>query len=130
VKEPLWITRLIADAIHADLVAQHGGLLGVRDENVLESALARPRNRWAHDESADIPALSAAYAFGVVQNHPFNDGNKRTAFMLAYVFLGTNGLNLEATEEEVVTTMVDLADHRLTEDEFAAWLRTHTTRAG
>jgi death on curing protein len=129
VKEPFWITRLVADAVHADLVSRHGGLHGVRDENLLESALARPRNRWAHDEQADIAALAAAYSYGVTRNHPFNDGNKRTAFMLAYVFLGMNGLALEVAEEEVVMTMVLFADNKLTEDEFATWLRTHSRRA-
>lgn len=121
--EPAWLSRLMVDAIHADLLAQHGGLRGVRDENALESALARSRNRWAHDPDADLLTLAAAYGYGIARNHPFNDGNKRTAFMLTYVFLGINDYELDVPEPEAVRVMIELADHKMSEERFATWIR-------
>ncbi len=118
----------MADAIHADLMAQHGGLRGIRDENALESVLVRPRNRWAHDAKVDIAALAAAYGFGIARGHPYNDGNKRSAFMLPYVLLGLNGWELEPSEADVVQRMVALADHPLTEDALTDWIRTVSVR--
>ena len=122
-KEPVWITRLMADAIHADLMQQHGGLRGLRDENALESLLARPRNKWAHDTDCDVPSLAAAYAYGLARSHPFTDGNKRTAFMLMYVFLELNGLEFDAPEADVVRQMLLLAEHRLPEEALVNWIR-------
>ena len=103
----------------------HGGLPGLRDENALESALARPRNREVYDTSSDLAALAAAYGYGLVTSHPFVDGNKRVGFLAMYVFLGLNGHEIEAEEPEVVDLMVAIAAGRLTETEVAAWLRQH-----
>jgi death-on-curing protein len=125
VTSPVWLNRLIVEAIHFDQIRLHGGLPGIRDENALESALARPRNREVYDTSSDLAALAAAYGYGLVTSHPFVDGNKRVGFLAAYVFLGLNGLEIEAEEPEVVDLMVAIAAGRLTEDEVAVWLRQH-----
>ncbi|HXG44716.1 MAG TPA: type II toxin-antitoxin system death-on-curing family toxin [Gemmatimonadales bacterium] len=126
--EPRWVERVVVDAIHLGQIREHGGLRGVRDENALESALARPRHKWQYDEVADLPALAAAYGFGLCRNHPYRDGNKRVAFVVMVVFLELNGLVFDATEAEVVTTMLALADSRLSESDLAEWLRGHTRR--
>ena len=123
--EPRWLSRVVVDAIHADQIRQHGGLPGVRDENILESALARPQQKWAYDRTSDIPLLAAAYAFGFVRNHPYQDGNKRIGFLALVTFLGLNSHEFEATDEEVVTTMMALADGRLTEAQLTRWIRNH-----
>jgi death-on-curing protein len=121
---PLWVSRLIAEAIHFDMLRSHGGLPGVRDEDALESALARGSQHLAHEPSCDLCALAAALGYGIARNHPFNDGNKRVAFVVMAVFLGLNGLDLDAPEAEVVTTMLNLAAGSLAEEELAGWLRT------
>ena len=123
--EPRGVPRAAVDAMHADLVQTHGGAHGLRDAGLLESALGRPRNRWSYDPSADIPALAAAYAVGIARNHAFVDGNKRTAFQTAYVFLALNGLRLVAPEPEVVTLMRDVATGAINEAELAVWIRAH-----
>jgi death-on-curing protein len=110
-------------AIHDAQLREHGGLPGVRDEGALEAALARPRHKFAYAKRADLATLAAAYAFGLARNHGFVDGNKRAAFMGAYVFLGLNGQDLEADEPDVVTTMERVADGRLTEPGLASWIR-------
>jgi death-on-curing protein len=115
----------LVDAIHLDLIREHGGLQGVRDEDLLESALARPRQLW-HYEKAGIEALAASYAFGISRNHPLNDGNKRVAFVVMAVFLGLNGLDITASEEEVVAAMLSLAGGELSEEALEEWVRTHT----
>lgn len=122
-KEPRWVPRLVVEAIHLDQVREHGGLIGIRDENALESALARARQRWAYEPDADLPRLAADYAFGIARNHPFQDGNKRVAFVAAVTFLGLNGLDLVAAEQDVVETMLALAAGDLDEDRMAHWLR-------
>ena len=99
----------------------HGGLIGVRDENGLESALARARQRWAYEPETDPARVAAAYAFGICSNHTFRDGNKRVAFLAAVIFLGLNGLDLIAPETEVVEKMLALASNELDEDGVAAW---------
>jgi death-on-curing protein len=124
--EPRWVSRLVADAVHADLLLTYGGLPGLRDEDLLESALARPRQRFAYDAGTDLAALAAAYGFGLARNHPYQDGNKRVAFVTMAVFLGLNGLAFTAAEAEVVTTMVALASGTLDEDALASWIRLHT----
>ena len=116
------------DAIHADQLRQHGGLPGVRDENVLESALARPRQKWAYDPASDLASLAAAYAFGLVRNHPYRDGNKRIGFLILATFLGINGHELDTTDEDVVTAMLALADGSLTEGRLTSWVRDHLRR--
>lgn len=113
----------MVDAIYADQLQQHGGRPGVRDENALESALARARHKWAYDPSADYAVLAAAYGYGLATSHPYTDGNKRIAFLAMYVFLGVNGHELDAPETEVVSLMRAVADHRCSEGELAAWIR-------
>lgn len=120
---PRWLSRTVVDAIHADQIRQHGGLAGIRDEHALESALARPRQKWEYDEAADLALMASAYAFGFARNHPYRDGNKRIAFLTLATFLGINGQNLEASDEDVVTTMLALADGTLTESRLADWIR-------
>ena len=127
--EPGWLSRLVVDAIHADQIHQHGGRSGVRDETALESALARPQQKWAYDEEPDIAVLAAAYAFGLARNHPYRDGNKRIGFLALVTFLGINGHNFDATDEDIVSTMLALADGSLSEPALARWIRGHLGRA-
>ncbi|MEO8623460.1 MAG: type II toxin-antitoxin system death-on-curing family toxin [bacterium] len=108
-----------------ELLSQHGGLRGVRDENALESALGRARDKWTYDPDADLAAIAAAYGFGLAKNHAYNDGNKRIAFVAMYTFLGLNDLEIEAPEPAVVQLMVDVASGTTSESELAAWLRGH-----
>ena len=128
--QPTWLTRLVVDAIHHDQIREHGGLAGVRDENGLESALARPQQKWHYDRATPIHALAAAYAFGLVRNHPYRDGNKRIGFLAMATFLGLNGYELSATDAEVVTEIMALADGTVSERAFAEWIRTHSARSG
>lgn len=116
------------DAIHQAQLAEHGGLPGLRDDGLLESVLARPRHKFAYAAKPDLGALAAAYAFGLVKNHGFIDGNKRVAFMAAYVFLGVNGYEIETTEPEVVTAIEDVAAGRVSEGLLAAWVRKRLRR--
>lgn len=120
--EPIWITRDAVLAIQLRLLAQFGGLPGVRDDGLLESALNRPRQLLAYGEP-DLFDLAAAYALGIVKNHPFLDGNKRAGFMAAYTFLGVNGVNLEIPEPEVVLQTLGLAAGAVSEQAYAKWLR-------
>lgn len=126
--EPKWLTRIVVDAIHNDQLREHGGLPGLRDENVLESALARPRQKWHYSETADLATLAAAYGFGLVKNHPYRDGNKRIGFLALVTFLGINGQDLRATDAEVVTEIVALADGSVSEDDLAEWIRRHSRK--
>jgi len=128
VNAPLWLNREDALAIHDMMLAQHGGLGGLRDEGLLESALHRPQQPIAY-EKPDAHALAAAYAKGIVQNHPFIDGNKRTGFMLAAVFLETNGWSLTASEESVVAQTLALAGRKTGEENYAHWLRENSKKA-
>ncbi len=116
-----WITRDIAMAAHAQSLGDHGGSPGVRDEGLLESALARPQNLAAYGEPS-LQDLAASLAYGLAKNHPFVDGNKRTAFLCAYTFLGMNGRELDADESEAAAIIVDLAAGEVSEEEFALWL--------
>jgi len=122
-QEPTWLSRTVVDSIHQDQLREHGGLAGLRDENALESGLARPRHRWLHDADADLALLAAAYGFGLTQNHPYRDGNKRVAFLTMVVFLGLNGFNLDAPDAEIVTVMVSVAAGHTLETQLAGWLR-------
>lgn len=121
--EPRWVPRLVIEAVHLDQIREHGGALGLRDENALESALARPKQRWSYDESTDLAACAAAYAFGLSKNHPFQDGNKRISFLAAVIFLGLNEISFSASNEQVVSTMLRLASGELEETDLAAWFR-------
>lgn len=120
----VWIDRALAIAIHERQLAEHGGIVGVRDETLLESALARPQQLHAYgDPPPDLAALAASLAYGVARNHPFADGNKRTAHVCYRVFLALNDSRLEAGSEEKYAQMIGLADGSLSETDFADWLR-------
>ena len=121
--ETRWLTRLVVDAIHTDQIREHGGLPGIRDENALESALARPQHQWHYADTTDMPTLAAAYAFGFVKNRPYRDGNKRIGFLAMMTFLGLNGRELEATDAEVVAEFTALADGAVSEEQLADWIR-------
>ena len=123
--EPRWLPRVVLDAVHLDQLRAHGGLAGVRDENALESALARAPQKWRYNPKVRFPELVAAYGFGLATNHPYNDGNKRVAFLAMAIFAGLNGRELVATDAEVVTVMVGLAAGKITEAELAEWLGSH-----
>jgi len=110
------------------MLITHGGMPGLRAENQLESALARPKQRFAYEPTADLAALAAAYGYGLARNHPYNDGNKRVAFVVMAVFLGLNGLEFTASEADAVTTIVALASGDLDEETLADWIRLHTAR--
>ena len=111
------------DAIHQAQLREHGGTPGVRDEGLLESALARPQHKFAYAKKPDWATLAAAYTFGLAKNHGFVDGNKRVAFVAAYVFLGLNGYDLDATEPEVAATIDGVAASDVTESALAKWFR-------
>jgi len=126
-KEPAWISREECLAIYEMMLAQHGGLAGVRDEGLLESALSKPRNLFAYEKPTRAE-MAASYAAGIIINHPFLDGNKRTGFMVAAVFLEVNGHELTATEESVVEYTLGLASGKLTERDYAAWLNDNSSK--
>jgi death on curing protein len=126
--EPVWLDAEIALAIHDRQLAEHGGGVGVRDSGMLESALARPVNQWNYGED-DLPALAAAYAYGVAKNYPFVDGNKRTAWVLARLFLALNDVSLAFTSEEAIATVLALAAGELSEEEMTDWFRLHIASA-
>lgn len=119
--EPFWISEEIAKTIHADQIAQHGGSPGIRDENLISASLARPRHLFAYGEPT-LFDLAAAYGYGLAKNHPFIDGNKRTAFVVMATFLEVNGYSLEVPEMEVVAIMERLATDAETQDSLAKWL--------
>ena len=127
--EPVWIPIEAVLAIQGGLLARFGGLAGIRDEGLLISALNRPLELVNYGEP-DLFDLAAIYAEGVVKNHPFVDGNKRAGFMAAYTFLGVNGQQLEASEEEAVLQTLSLAAGSIGADEFAAWLRESCVECG
>lgn len=124
---PIWLTRTIIDVIHSDQIRQHGGQPGVRDDDLVESALASPHQRWSYDPNVDIPLLAALYCFGLIKNHGYVDGNKRVGFMAMYVFLALNGVDIVASEPEVVRTMVQVADGSMDETSLAAWIRVNAS---
>ena len=125
--EPTWLDRPIVEALHSDQILEHGGSLGIRDEGLLESALTRPQQKWHYEPGTDLATLAAAYAFGIAKNHPFIDGNKRTALVAAYTFLAINDLELEAPEPEAVNAILGTADGSLSEQALASWIRSHLT---
>ena len=116
------------DAIHNDQIREHGGLPAVRDDSLLESALARAQQQWHYRETTDLPALAAAYGFGLVKNHPYRDGNKRIGFLAMVTFLGLNGHEFHATDAEVVAEMLGLAAGDVSEESLASWIRQQSTR--
>ena len=120
----VWLLEETITAIHHRQIAEHGGSEGLRDESLLLSALARPQNLVAYGEPApDLASLAAAYAYGIARNHPFVDGNKRTALVAARTFLILNGVDLEATQDDKVLTFLSLAEGALSEEELADWIR-------
>ena len=121
-KKPVWVLKNLVLSLHEELLAEHGGASGIRDEGLLDSALARPQNIYSYDNT-DLFTLAAAYISGIVRNHPFIDGNKRTAFMTGYVFLGRNGKELIADEAETTQIMLALAGSKVSEEDFALWLK-------
>lgn len=124
---PIWIEKRVVLAYHDMQLAEHGGSSGVRDEGLLESALARPQNFAAYaNEAPSLYRLSAAYAFGIAKNHPFVDGNKRTALVVAIAFLERNGVTFTATQEETYLTFYDLAAGKISEDELADWFEKYS----
>jgi death-on-curing protein len=118
-----WLLEGVVIAMHGEQIAEHGGSLGIRDAGLLSSALARPQNQAVYSESS-VFDLAAAYAFGIIRNHPFVDGNKRTGFLAAYVFLDLNGWELMASEAEAVAAALALAASEMDEAGFADWLKT------
>lgn len=122
--EPIWLTAEDANAIHSRQLAEHGGLDGIRDSGLLESALARPINRWNYGDD-DPAALAATYAAGLAKNHPYLDGNKRTAWVLARLFLLLNGHALVFTKEDATRMMLDLAGGVIDGQAAADWFREH-----
>jgi death on curing protein len=127
--EPRWLNRIVIDSIHDSQIREHGGLTGIRDENVLESALARPKNKWSYGHEIDLATLAGAYAFGFITNHPYNDGNKRIGFLLIVTFLGINGYDFNADDAGVLTEIFAVAAGRISEDELTDWIRKHMKRA-
>src|SRR5690554_5520922 len=122
-KEPIWLTRPLIDAIHISQIREHGGQYGIRDINLLESATTRPINRWVYERESDIVILAAAYGYGLAKNLCYRDGTKRVAFMAMYTFLGLNGYKIDATEPEVVNLMLGVADSSISEEQLITWLR-------
>lgn len=120
-----WISRDGLVRLHSQGLQMFGGPEGLRDDNMLESALARPINQFHYDNTVDLADMAAAYAFGIARNHPFVDGNKRAAFLAIGLFLGKNGYALEADQGDVTRTILALAAGDLTEDQLAEWVRAH-----
>jgi death-on-curing protein len=126
-QEPIWMDASDAVIMQDLQLAAHGGSAGVRDPGLLESALTRPKNIWAYSESApSLPTLGAAYAFGISANHPFVDGNKRTALVVSFAFLDVNGLEVTASQEDAFLTILGLAAGEITEAQLAVWFAEHS----
>ena len=128
-KEPTWILDDVVQAVHSMLLAEHGGGIGIRDEALLESALARAKQKYTYEPETSIFELAAAYSFGITKNHPFVDGNKRTAFTIGTLFLEINGNILAAPEPEAAITFENLAAGQLDEIQLAKWFETHCSKA-
>jgi death-on-curing protein len=122
VNEPEWLSIPLVTAIHDEQLAVHGGSSGLRDAALLESALGRPQNKWGY-EKAELPELAAAYGFGIARNHPFVDGNKRTALLAIYTFLGINGVDFIVPEAEAAAIILSLAAGEVSEENLARWIR-------
>ena len=123
--EPLWISKRAVLAMHSEQLAEHGGSDGIRDETLLDSALAKPHNVFVYEEDPDIFRRAASYAFGIARNHAFIDGNKRTALVVSLTFLDRNGWDIIAAKEQVYLTFLHLAEGSLDEPRLADWFRKH-----
>jgi death-on-curing protein len=121
-----WLSKNVILAVHDEQIAENGGRAGIRDLGLLASAMARPLHLYSY-ESPTIVELAAAYAVGIIRDHPFVDGNKRTGFLAAYIFLAMHGLKISASEAEVVRVVLDLAQGKTDEKEFCIWLGNNTT---
>lgn len=129
-RDPVWVSADLVEAVHERQIAEHGGGSGIRDRGLLESALAKPQQLYAYgEEDVDIPALAAAYGYGIARNHAFVDGNKRTAYVVMRLFLVLNGWELVALMPDRYTTMLALAAGDLSESELVEWLRTNSRPA-
>jgi len=126
VDEPIWVEKPEVLVIHSMQLAEHGGSDGLRDERLLESALGKPRNVFAYDPAATIFRLAASYAFGLSRNHPFMDGNKRTALVVSEGFLRLNGYKVVSPPEEKYFTFLGLAEGTVSEEELTAWFEAHS----
>nr|WP_277877168.1 type II toxin-antitoxin system death-on-curing family toxin [Sphaerospermopsis sp. FACHB-1094] len=124
------MTEQMVLAIHEDLISQYSGLSGVRDQALLEASLARPRHRFSYQPEVSLLELAAAYGFALCKNHPFVDGNKRTAFMAMYVFLGLNAYSFNAPEPEIVLVMESLAAGEIDENALQVWLAKYVEQLG
>ncbi len=125
--EPTWLESALIVAVHESQLAEHGGAAGIRDSGLLASALARPQQLWSYgDPPPDMATLAAAYGFGIARNHPFVDGNKRSALVAMETFLNINGWELNASNVECVSEILSLAAGEVTEGQLAAWLRART----
>ena len=123
--EPTWLSRKVVDAMQRELIAEHGGLHGIRDEGLIDSALSKPRSRWAYEPDADLADLCASYGFGLARNHGYLDGNKRIALAAMHVFTRRNRFAIAVSEVEEVAVMLRLAEGFLVEAELAVWIREH-----
>lgn len=126
-KQPKWLKYSAVNQIHHLLISEHGGPSGIRDEPLLQSALDRPKNKFTYEPDCSLHDLAAAYAFGIARNHPFIDGNKRTAFVCSVLFLELNGLTVNAAEADAVITMESLAAGTIDESQLAEWFRLNST---
>ena len=127
-REPAWVSPAAVLAVHQMLLAEHGGAKGLRDQKLLDSALARPQHKFSYDEDVSIFSLTASYSFGLARNHAFIDGNKRIALTVAAVFLELNKYSLNAPEGEAVVVYKQLADGSLSEDMLAEWFKSSSIR--
>jgi death-on-curing protein len=125
VDEPRWVSKRAVLALHAEQLAEHGGSEGIRDESLLDSALAKPKNVFAYAESPDLSSLAASYAYGIARNRAFVDGNKRTALVISILFLNRNGWDIEASKTEVYDTFWRVAEGSMNEQELTAWFTSH-----
>jgi death-on-curing protein len=128
VTEPVWIDKLAILFAQAEVLAEHGGAEGVRDEGLLGSAMARPRNLFAYEGIEEVSRLAASYAVGIARNHPFVDGNKRVAFIALALFLALNGVRLKADQADAFRQIYGVASGEISEEQLALWVRQHTTK--
>jgi death-on-curing protein len=124
-QEPRWLSKKAVLAIHSEQLSEHGGPDGIRDETLLDSALAKARNGFEYKSEADIFHLAASYAYGIARNHPFIDGNKRTALVVSFTFLERNGWEVSAEKEEIYFAFIHLADGSFSENDLSVWFRKH-----
>src|SRR5437016_2196594 len=126
-RQPIWVLREVVLILHEQSLAQFGGSLGIRDEGMLDSALARPKNLFSYTKPTPFE-LAASYGFGLVKNHPFVDGNKRTGFVVAVLFLELNGYRFDGTEADATVTTLGLAAGEISEEQYGSWLKSNSRR--